>query len=939
MKKYLSLAFLLFVPFFANAQQAPELYITDLSTQKTDYKLGETIKGSFLLHNTSDFDASDIYYSLSLGEISESGNHLKIEADTSERVGAYFINSDSRKIINFSYKPEINFSGNTGIQVNVERKDGTKLSWDALPVSLSGEEVDLIDGFLFTGSNSFYLTSGPTVDSEIYLVIDSDNVEEGDEFDLKIFERNFDSSPVFDETVEVQNINDDLLGVELPNNFKPKVYVGSLNSNSTTELRFKYIISGIQAEVLNITSSKLSLRKGEQFDLNVSYAGGASDYLRPEVDNTPDKVRFIINVENENGEVVSNVDFINNVPKEKLDSGEILNTFIQNFPLKSNAEALQLNIDVSIYDVNSGNLLDEYSTSFPIQQAQESSFVTLTNLIILLVVILIIAAIVGLFNLKHKIPTVCFAILFTSVLSAGVIIYQNDASALELVSGGGSNGDLVLSSPSPSTVAGYEPGEIINMSGIYNIWACGNNGFVNSIATAPVSDYWHNFGSAQEAANHIVSNDPGSGKITDLLAIIGFVDGSAGCNLHGGGFSCYKTVEDLPEGSVYWYTPPQGRNALTFPYYRIPKENSYYKTFLGGSAAKTSYIETTLVAPDEPGIYYIPVTSRYCTTSHGCSEPKTYVQDICVNGGGYCPGEEEETNNSVLSCSSSDYSPKPGDTVTYTANITNPDDSSDQRFWWPNTEQPEGTTENTYTVTYTENDLGDQSFDIIAASGGEEYGPASCDVTVTEDGDPEDPGDNNPPGGGGGSFGASCSISPSNVDIDSTMSPAQLDNVVFNIDTWNADGAVSYDWSIDDDGSFTHDGSSFNLSDFVSSVEVGNSFFFEIDVTDGSSSAEAFCSVNVTQDGTNITARIASFSLSPVVEPCEVDFEAQGVQSCTVGGQTYTDQNGDGLINKTDFGTKSLPSGTYYLTCNDNLGFTISRGPSVCISNPNVIEE
>jgi hypothetical protein len=102
-------------------------------------------------------------------------------------------------------------------------------------------------------------------------------------------------------------------------------------------------------------------------------------------------------------------------------------------------------------------------------------------------------------------------------------------------------------------------------------------------------------------------------------------------------------------------------------------------------------------------------------------------KDICVSSTDGSNCEDSPTPHTPeLTCSSNPETVNEGDTVTFTANLTNPKDPQDVRFMWDNGPL----IENNSTYKQTFETSGDYNVHLFATSGDEEYGIVSCPVSV-----------------------------------------------------------------------------------------------------------------------------------------------------------------------------------------------------------------
>ncbi len=258
------------------------------------------------------------------------------------------------------------------------------------------------------------------------------------------------------------------------------------------------------------------------------------------------------------------------------------NTRVLDIPLSAKASAKNLSFEVELYDEATGKVYDTYKTSFPAAPdeypARAVLLATFASILILLVIIFKTA--------KHKIPMVCIALLVGLGVSTAVLVKDAAAWKAEEDYANFNSHDFVFSSPISSRTDGYASTTssiTLDMSVSATAWSV--NGFLSHQVRHPVSAvFWKDFTTSDAALSHIQlksnHNNESLYYRQDMNATFD------------------KTFDIQP-----WLYSTSGSNKLT------------------------------------AGKHWIPVSSRFCTASHGCSGFSYVVWEMCVDGAGVCPGE------------------------------------------------------------------------------------------------------------------------------------------------------------------------------------------------------------------------------------------------------------------------------------------------------------
>lgn len=612
MKNFLALILLL-VPFVVSAQATPQLQVSSLSTERYEYGVGQEIKGSFNLNNIGEADVPDLQYYIAVGNYGEKGGILQNEVIASPLSEILYLPKSESKTIPFSITPEKIPTGLMGLHVVVTQKNGMILGWSKIPLQISGGTTELVtlEGLVVVDEVENPLLAGPTAtkDSVAFVALraESFDLNGSKDFQLTIFDRQFEQEVVFDEVVKADFV-EGVAKITLPTNLSPESYAGEVRMvGGSNTVKFRYIIAGPQAEILEVSSDKLSLKKNDSFILKLSYSDTPLDIANPTATVYPENLSVRLKITNSKGEVVdeyngpldvgvkkilSDVDETSDdmaldIASDQLDA-MINNAYEVEIPLVAQSNAKNLSFFIELYDSGTGEVFDSYITELPSEQSVLNDILILIAIIVVLIILIFIFV-----KTKHKIPTVCIALILGSLFSAHVIIQR--AEALVVLKTGWKNGDLVFAQPISSRVGGYEPGATLPVDVTYGIWACANNGLMNMHIAVPKLNTWHSYKTAQDA-------------VTSATAEL-------------------KGVQNA------WYLAnfnPTADDKYLEKYYISDSELSFQKSFSQTQSLK---------APTTPGMHYMPAAAWYCTSSHGCAKPTIIAYEICVNGAGVCPGE------------------------------------------------------------------------------------------------------------------------------------------------------------------------------------------------------------------------------------------------------------------------------------------------------------
>lgn len=614
MRKFLAFI-LLAVPFVSFAQTGPQLYISNLQTDDTTYRAGQEITGSFLLSNTGSENVPDVQYYVAVGNLGNpQGGLLDNETAVSAVSEALYLPRSASMELKFGITPTNLPAGDLGLHVVAAQKNGMILGWSKVPLTFEGErpnETQIIEGYFDIDGEKYDLDSGmpfaPEETASFFLQL-PEGAEDGTRnVTLALFEKSVGGDPVSDQVLSVEFV-DGVGEVSLPEGLKPKIYAGQVSIEGSNVLGLNFMITGPQAEVLSVDTDLLSMRKGQDYTVRLEYADTPLNGRDPQATEYPQSLSVRLRVVNEKGELVNEYEgplevtqkqellVVNedSTEEEQAEATRRLEIMLNNqrtvdVPLVAGAKAKNLALEVELFDAATGEVYDTYKTTLP--ASPDAGYPARGVLLATFAIILILLVIVFK-KAKHKIPMVCLTLVMGSLAFSYVLISAVQANTVLFQQGNRNSHTFVFAKPAPSSGSGgdgYDTNEAIPLDLTVTSKAWASNGFLAHYVRYPVStNIWSSFSSAGAAMGHITSNNN------------------------------YKNT------SLY---NAELKNA-TFK----KSFNVIYLYNTSGANAQSPNLT--------PGKHYLPVSSTYCTASHGCSGPSFAVREICVNGIGVCPGEE-----------------------------------------------------------------------------------------------------------------------------------------------------------------------------------------------------------------------------------------------------------------------------------------------------------
>jgi hypothetical protein len=385
----------------ARENHSSEVYVTDLNIGdiKT-YKVGEVIKGSFVLYNNSDLGVFGLTYDVqAVGGLDTASSRVYDVAVGTEK---FSLKAMEKRTIPFTYTIPGNFNGeNLAILVQGKTSDGLKSGWAVthpfsvvgglaqLEVAKSSIEVRGNDSSASSSSSRFYqIGSAPFIyqdkypenafaqfvlkntTSETITVVPIVDIAALGKASQNLFHKEYKESVVISGAGETS----DSVSLALPNfDWKPGVYEGSVSfkdlqgNERADKIHFKYVVGGEMYNILSLESNMWDATKGVPIQLLMKLEGSPFDMYSDGSRPSSQVASVYVTLFNEkDGEVVrtsQDIDFLSNPTKI--------------FVVKAgrDAKALRANVEVKKGDVVIGtyafNLSPEYDAA---REAYKKSF-------------------------------------------------------------------------------------------------------------------------------------------------------------------------------------------------------------------------------------------------------------------------------------------------------------------------------------------------------------------------------------------------------------------------------------------------------------------------------------------------------------------------------------------------------------------------------------
>ncbi|MFA6797111.1 MAG: hypothetical protein WCR40_00140 [Candidatus Paceibacterota bacterium] len=513
MKKKISILIFLFVfgIFFTSAiaqentqvgdseqffENRPEVYVSDLKLDKTEYKAGDVVTGSVKVSNVKTSFVSNLNLKVSL--VGGYKNSLYSVDYYNEKIDSISVKGKEAMLVSFSFALPVSSEaysdeGQIGIKVKAFTDNGAPLGWDDTSIKIVGSSLPVVkanDAFVNVDGNNFTLQSGPTVydgkkvSFNVSLFSSEDMVVSPD---VVVYSMQNAKEPITSfkaKSISLKKQVKNTVSIDLPtfNNEKPGIYYGDIvfkdanNINRTSVFSFRYIIFGYVINVVNAITDKTSFDKGENINLSISYTGPAGDILelindKETTDATStkevEKVDLTVKLFNEKQVLVA----------EYSGKADYISFASKNVLLTSTGKAKSTYTEVSF--AKDGKVIGYYETKlsgdFDLIKYNLEKQQQILEVVILIVIIIIILLFVIFLKMKAKNKK---GIILPMLVVLGLGFCFNNAFAWDefhhsVYTDKFSSLMPSISLSSPSGL--YSPGETITVSGTSYTLVCSND--------------------------------------------------------------------------------------------------------------------------------------------------------------------------------------------------------------------------------------------------------------------------------------------------------------------------------------------------------------------------------------------------------------------------------------------------------------------------------
>jgi hypothetical protein len=311
----------------AEINSRPEVYVKDLILDKTSYKAGDIVKGSFTLVNGKDISVSNLSYRAFLVADLIDDATYRYEFDN-QVLGTLFLDKSEVKTVSFEYRLPLSSSAYTldkqiGIKIRAFSGSGSPLGWSDTKISVTDTGITPVvirNATVVVDGKSFLLNEGPMVypSKKVALTLTVANTSDLDIINLtpviSVYEMDYAKdllSTSSEKAFSLKAKSETKLNIDLPVfNYTPKVYAGELilvDQNGVTRanpIKFRYIVYGDVVNIQNVTLDKDSAKKGETVNAKLLYSGTPYDILTGAV-ATSTPLDLTVNLFNEKDELVA----------------------------------------------------------------------------------------------------------------------------------------------------------------------------------------------------------------------------------------------------------------------------------------------------------------------------------------------------------------------------------------------------------------------------------------------------------------------------------------------------------------------------------------------------------------------------------------------------------------------------------------------------------
>jgi hypothetical protein len=363
----------------AQSVSLPELYVKDITLEKSEYKSGDTVSGSFVIFNSKEINVPDAYYEVMLvGDYLANG----LAGVVYDRVlkGPVYVAGKEEKKITFTYiLPPAIAGDKLGIQIGARTSAGIPLGWSdgflkvtgGLPTLTISSTTVMVDG------KNFGLQNGPTIyvngTGKLSVVLSSNSSENISVTPkVAIYNRTVGTTLLSEVSLPVINIiaqkpqQNYNLNFDLPTfEYKAGVYAGRLDLvdaqgvKRAPSIDFRYIIAGDIFTIQSVSVDKEAVKKGEEVKLTVGFTGSTYDITTLKATGA-EEADITIELFDQSGKSIAN-------HTELVNFNKVQN---QAFTLKAERDADTLAVKIVVS--KNGKVLTTYnsvlSANFPVEE-------------------------------------------------------------------------------------------------------------------------------------------------------------------------------------------------------------------------------------------------------------------------------------------------------------------------------------------------------------------------------------------------------------------------------------------------------------------------------------------------------------------------------------------------------------------------------------------
>ena len=457
--------------FNANGFAVPSVYVSDIKLEKDVFSAGEIISGTFIVESGEPEAISDLGYFAGLIQ-KYTDNAAEVFVNKINSSEKFFLRPGEKLKKEFTYKIPKNLSeGRYGLRIQLTTGKGIPLGWNDyfINVENGGNFISLTNPWVIDEWIKYDAGGGRSFNKDETPIIEFKASNQGSEPVtakpvIKIFRRhtNLELLKTYEEKeISLEAKEERIIQYSLPKLETPESYLAELvlideKGNQISNItNFRWVISGMSAEILSLVSSAPSKKDCQVQRAIVSYVGPAD----PEVSGG--KASLIV-------KIIDNGEIIGQTQKEiSLEAGET--------ELIVNASRCVETPQITAEIVKDGAVLDSYTIAQPPAAPKKFDLFSKQNFIFLALFIIVLIAI--LIVKKKRAVLLLIAAGAIATFSLPLIV---SADVIVGTSGPGDGTIIAWNSPRHNSV--FEPGEtFITFSGKIWIGSCSNSLIQNKI--------------------------------------------------------------------------------------------------------------------------------------------------------------------------------------------------------------------------------------------------------------------------------------------------------------------------------------------------------------------------------------------------------------------------------------------------------------------------